>query len=126
MKKMFKCKKQSGFTLLEIVVALAVLTIALTAIVSVGSRRAETLLNLREKSRALIVANNILQLYTSNTQPVTVGLIDGVQENGNTAWKWQLNVQPSSNEYIYRLDVRVSKDANFDYAQASLVGFRWH
>ncbi len=123
---MLKSRKQTGFTLLEIVVALAILTIALSAIVTVGSNRAETLIQLREKNRALIVANNILQRYTSESQQVVVGLIDGVQENGNTAWKWQLNVQPSSNEYIYRLDVKVSKDADFDYAQASLVGFKWH
>ncbi len=121
-----KSRKQTGFTLLEIIVALAILTIALSAIVTVGSNRAETLIILREKNRALVVANNILQRYTSESQQVSVGLIDGVQENGNTAWKWQVNVQPSSNQYIYRLDVKVSKDADFDYAQASLVGFKWH
>ncbi len=123
---MVKSSKQSGFTLLEIIVALALLTIALTAIVTVASTRAETLIQLREKNRALIVANNILQRYTLSSQQVTVGIIDGVQENGQTAWKWQLNVQPTNNAYIYRLDVKVSKNADFDYAAASLVGFKWH
>ena len=123
---MIKFHKQSGFTLLEIIVALAILTIALSAIVTVGSTRAETLIQLRERNRALIVANNIMQRYTSNNQQVSVGVIDGVQENGQTAWKWQLNVQPTNNSYIYRLDVKVSKNSNFDYASASLVGFKWH
>ena len=95
---MIKPSKQSGFTLLEIIVALAILTIALSAIVTVGSTRAETLIQLRERNRALIVANNIMQRYTSDNQPISVGVIDGVQENGKTAWKWQLNVQPTNNE----------------------------
>ena len=123
---MVRSNQQSGFTLLEIIVALAILTIALTAIITVGSTRAETLITLREKSRALIVANNILQRYTSNAQQVSVGLVDGIQENGNTTWKWQLDVQPTNNDYIYRLDVKVSKNSNFDYSTASLVGFKWH
>ncbi len=123
---MVKAHKQSGFTLLEIIVALALLTIALTAIVTVASTRAETLIQLREKNRALMVANNIMQRYTLSSQQVSVGVIDGVQENGKTDWKWQLNVQPTNNDYIYRLDVKVSKNADFDHVSASLVGFKWY
>ncbi len=123
---MIKTHKQSGFTLLEIIVALAILTIALSAIVTVASTRAETLIQLREKNRALMVANNIMQRYTLSSQQVSVGVIDGVQENGKTDWKWQLNVQPTNNDYIYRLDVKVSKNADFDSVSASLVGFKWH
>ena len=80
---MMKKSTSHGFTLLEVIVSLVILTIALTAIISVGSNRAETLIELRERNRALIVANNVLSQYTSQSEAVSVGIIDGKQENGN-------------------------------------------
>ena len=122
---MMKKSTSHGFTLLEVIVSLVILTIALTAIISVGSNRAETLIELRERNRALIVANNVLSQYTSQSEAVSVGIIDGKQENGNNQWYWQLSVSATNNEHIYRLDVKVSLDDSFDYSSAQLVGFKW-
>ena len=113
-----------GFTLLEVIVSLVILTVALTAIITVGSNRAETLIELREKNRALIVANNVLQKYY--LESVDVGIIDGQQENGNNDWHWQLSISETNNIHIYRMDVLVSKDNDFSYSSAQLTGFKWH
>ncbi len=121
---MTKNHKSTGFTLLEVIVSLVILTVALTAIISVGSTRAETLLELREKNRALLVANNVLEKYY--IEPIKVGVIDGKQENGQHDWNWQLSVSETNNEHIYRMDVKVSKDEDFEYSSAQLVGFKWH
>ena len=123
---MKKINKSLGFTLLEVIVSLLILAVALSAIITVGSSRAETLLELREKNRALIVANNVLEKYTDFREQTPVGKIEGSQENGNTDWYWQLSVSPTNNDSIYRLDVKVSKDISFDYSSAQLVGFKWH
>ncbi|MCF6288807.1 MAG: type II secretion system minor pseudopilin GspI [Proteobacteria bacterium] len=112
-----------GFTLLEVIVSLVILTVALSAIITVGSTRAETLLELRERNRALLVANNILERYYL-TQNVTTGVIDGKQENGQIDWYWQLTIAKTNNDNILRMDVKVSKDNDFDYAAAQLVGFK--
>jgi general secretion pathway protein I len=122
---MIKRNNISGFTLLEVIVSLVILTVALTAIITVGSSRAETLIELRERNRALIVANNVLEEYTV-AEILTAGIYDGLQENGNTDWHWQLTVATTNNDHIYRLDVLVSKDSDFDYSSAQLVGFKWH
>lgn len=121
---MTKNHKSSGFTLLEVIVSLVILTVALTAIITVGSNRAETLIELREKNRALIVANNVLQKYY--LEGVDVGIIDGKQENGNNDWHWQISISETNNNHIYRMDVLVSKDKDFEYSSAQLVGFKWH
>ncbi len=113
-----------GFTLFEVLISLLILTVALTAIITVGSRRAETLLQLREKNRALIIANNILENYSSS--PLKLGVIDGQQKNGETLWNWQLTLEETNNEHIYKMQVLVSRDADFHYAQAQLTGFKWH
>lgn len=112
-----------GFTLLEVIVSLVILTVALTAIISIGSTRAETLLELRERNRALLVANNVLEKYYLEKNVIT-GVFDGKQENGNADWNWQLTVSKTNNERILRMDVKVSKGNDFDYAIAQLVGFK--
>lgn len=117
---------QAGFTLLEVIVSLVILTIALTAIVTIGSNRAETLLELQQRNSALLVANNILERYSALSQSISTGTLDGKQENGHLDWNWQLTVKPTNNDHIYRLDVKVSQNRDFDYAQAQLVGFKWH
>ncbi|MCF6318472.1 MAG: type II secretion system minor pseudopilin GspI [Proteobacteria bacterium] len=122
---MKKISKHSGFTLLEVMVSLLILTVALSAIITVGSSRAETLIELRMQNRALIVANNILEKYTDIQQAISVGVIDGIQANGNVDWNWQLTVSPTNNDSIYRMDVKVSKDSSFDYSFAQLVAFKW-
>lgn len=116
--------KSSGFTLLEVIVSLVILTVALTAIITVSSNRAETLIELREKNRALIVANNVLQRYY--VEATEVGVIDGKQENGNNDWYWQISITETNNNHIYRMDVLVSKDNDFNYSSAQLTGFKWH
>ncbi len=122
---MKRISKYSGFTLLEVMVSLLILTVALSAIITVGSSRAETLIELRMQNRALIVANNVLGKYTDIGQPISVGVIDGKQTNGNIDWNWQLTVSPTNNDSIYRMDVKVSKDNSFDYSFAQLVAFKW-
>jgi type II secretion system protein I len=112
----------SGFTLLEVIVSLALVTIALSAIISISSSRADTLIELKQRNRALLVANNVLERYY--LEAVKVGVYDGVQQNGNHDWNWQLKVSQTNNESILRLDVKVSKDSSFDYSYAQLVGFK--
>ncbi len=114
--------KSKGFTLLEVIVSLAIITIALTAIISISSSRADTLIELRERNRALLVANNVLEKYY--LEAVEVGVYDGIQFNGNHDWNWQVKISQTNNETILRLDVKVSKDSDFDYSQAQLVGFK--
>ena len=66
---------QSGFTLLEVIVSLVILTIALTAIVTVGSNRAETLLELQQRNSALLVANNVLERYSIPSQALSPSIV---------------------------------------------------
>jgi general secretion pathway protein I len=115
-------RKTKGFTLLEVIVSLAIVTIALSAIITISSSRADTLIELKERNRALLVANNVLEKYY--IEELKVGVYDGKQQNGNHDWNWQVKVSQTNNEMILRLDVKVSKDSDFDYSQAQLVGFK--
>ena len=89
-------KRQSGFTLMEVIVSLAILTISLSAIVTVNSNRAETLLEIRERNHAVLVANNVLEQYYLENN-VASGTYDGRQVSGNREWNWQIHIEPTKN-----------------------------
>ncbi|MCB1604434.1 MAG: type II secretion system minor pseudopilin GspI [Xanthomonadales bacterium] len=122
---MMNRKRQSGFTLMEVIVSLAILTISLSAIVTVNSNRAETLLEIRERNHAVLVANNVLEQYYLENN-VASGTYDGRQVSGNREWNWQIHIEPTNNEHILRMDVKVSKEADFKYSHAQLTGFKWY
>lgn len=114
-----RSKPNTGFTLLEVLISLAILTISLSAIVSISSQRAETLIELRDKNDALIVANNILEKQYE--QPIESGISSGKLND----WYWQVDVNNTNNKNIIRIEVSISKDSNFDYSEARLTGFKW-
>lgn len=118
-------RKSHGFTLLEVLVSLAVITITLSAIVTVSSNRAETLLEIRQRNQALIVADNVLEKFYLETG-LSDGVFDGKQSNGDMEWYWQIKIEQTNNEHIKRMDVSVSKDNSFDYSYATLTGFKWN
>ena len=116
-------KNRLGFTLLEVLIALLLVSIALTALVQVGARRADTLIAVEEKNLAYQVAHSTLnRLYLL---PLEQGIQEGVADGLDGNWYWQAEIKNTDNERILRVDVRVSDNNSFDYAQAELTGFAW-
>ncbi|WP_395377113.1 type II secretion system minor pseudopilin GspI [Marinicella sp. W31] len=116
-------KNNRAFTLLEVLIALLLVSIALTALVQVGARRADTLIILEEKNLAYQVAHSTLnRLYL---QPLEQGIQEGVTDGLNGNWYWQAEIKNTDNERILRIDLQVSDNNSFDYAQAQLTGFAW-
>ena len=116
-------RNKFGFTLLEVLIALLLVSIALTALVQVGARRADTLIDLEQKNMAYMVAHSTLnQLYLQALEP---GIVEGVADGLEHDWYWQAEIEPTDNERILRIDLSVSDDNSFDYTQAQLTGFAW-
>ncbi len=101
-----------GFTLLEVLVALAVLAIALSAILTLASQSAMTLGDLRDQTLASWVARNqINQLLLERGVPA-IGERDGQVEMAQRVWFWRVRISETSDEDLRRLDVSVSSRAN--------------
>ena len=96
-----------GFTLIEMIVALAVVAIALGAIIAGMARFAGNAAHLRERTLALWVAHNALtELEVQRSWP-DVGKRDGKSEMGGVEWRWTIVVQKTPDEHLRRADVEV-------------------
>lgn len=96
-----------GFTLLEVMVALAVVAIALSALVKGGSQSAATAAHLRDKSLAHWVAmNRVAELQLQKQWPAP-GESRGDEEMAGRRWHTLARVSTTEDPDIRRLEVEV-------------------
>jgi general secretion pathway protein I len=114
--------RQQGFTLIEMVAAVAVLAMAMAAILSGMARYADNAAHLRERTIALWVAHN--RLTEIELQPVwpDVGRSDGEMDLAGRKWKWEVEVKKTTDDQLRRIDIRVLSPRR-DGNAASLSAF---
>ncbi|MCX7544267.1 type II secretion system minor pseudopilin GspI [Marinicella gelatinilytica] len=114
-------KRLSGFTLLEVLLALLIISVALVAMVEAAGFAHKQTVELDQRQQAYRVADQVLmQLY----QRTTVDDEQGSQQQKDQTYYWSVDVQSTDNPRILRLDVRVGLDRNLEYALAQLTGFK--
>lgn len=95
-----------GFTLLEVLVALAVVAIALGALARTGAGALSQQADLETRTLALWVADNALtDLRLENTP--AAGRRNGRERQGGRDWRWEMSVQPAPGGALMRADVTV-------------------
>lgn len=95
-----------GFTLLEVVVALAVIAIALGAAISGGSAQVDNAAHLRERTFAHWVAMN--RIAAAELDPAAARPGSGLVEMAGREWRWELAMAPTEARGVTRLEVTVS------------------
>lgn len=115
--------KSRGFTLLEILAAVAVLAIALSALVQTVSMNTKTVALLRDRTFAHWVAmNQITQLQIAESWPST-GTHNGKDEMAGKEWGWTLRITDTPNSTIRRIDVEVFQTPERKELVTALVGY---
>ena len=100
--------KQKAFTLLEVLVALAVLTLGLGTVIKVAGGQASQLAYLKDKTIASWVANNKANEMKLDEWPST-GTLSGHKLMANQEWDWKVKVSNTSDKDLRRLDIDVAR-----------------
>ncbi|NJM13670.1 MAG: type II secretion system minor pseudopilin GspI [Synechococcaceae cyanobacterium SM1_2_3] len=107
-------KAQTGFTLLEVLIALAVLAIAMGAIISAATQSINTVATLRDQTFASWVALNQVHalLLESKPWPDEAETRSGKAELANRVWRWEARFSKTEDPDLRRLDLSVRAGEN--------------
>jgi general secretion pathway protein I len=117
-------RRAVGFTLLEVLVALAVLAIAMGAIIHATTQSIANTAELRDQTFAGWVAlNQINQLLLDRNPWPAEGVRKGNADLANRTWHWEARFAKTDDPDLRRLEVSVRATENAP-ALSTLVAFR--
>ncbi|MBC7945550.1 MAG: type II secretion system minor pseudopilin GspI [Burkholderiales bacterium] len=113
-----------GFTLLEVLIALAVVAIALGAAVRAVGGVTDHSLEASGRILASWVAQNRLAEHIARRDWPEAGETRGTAEQGARSWLWKEIVSETPNPGFRRIEIKVGADGNDeDYVRARLIGY---
>jgi general secretion pathway protein I len=102
-----------GFTLVEVMVALAIVAVALPAVMVALYQQVDDTAYLRDKTTAELVAANKLaemRLVIASTRVLNPGKDSGVAAMADRDWHWWIETKTTEAEKFYRVEIRVALD----------------
>lgn len=120
-------RKGRGFTLIEVMVALAVVAMALPALVSLVMTQLDGTAAMRERTQAFWVAENEMtrlqlqqRLLPDFTLPESAS---GELDAADRAWYWRMETEATEVDDIRRVEFIVYRNEDRDFPVARLAGF---
>lgn len=101
--------KSAGFTLIEVLVALAIVSIALTAVIKVSSQNIKNTFYIQEKTIALWVASDIINEVRAGLikVPEEPDMLEDKKDMLSQSWGYSVGLKNTPNSNIKKLDVDV-------------------
>lgn len=114
-------KHDGGFTLIEIMVALAVFSLAALALIRLESATIRGAGSLDSTLVAQMVARNVAFEAMTDARPPTLGQAQGTEQNGGRVWSWTRETKPTGDVRILRIDVAVADAAGTVQGRLTVV-----
>lgn len=115
--------RERGFTLMEVLVALAVLAIAMAGLIKAAGGGAANLAYLEDKTLAHWVALNQLATERIRAYAPAIGETTGQETMAGRDWDWRMNVTQTQDLEVLRLDIEVRRGGDADTLYARLTGY---
>lgn len=112
-----------GFTLIEILVALAIIAVALTAGMRALAQSADSATALKARTLGLWVAQNRLAAAQVAAPWPALGTYRGNAEQAGGQFLWRETVTTTPNPAFRKIEISVMEPDRPDYQVARLVGF---
>ncbi len=112
-----------GFTLIEVLVALAILAIALSAALRASIVTTDQAQAIKYKLLAQWSAENRLADQTARKTWPTPGVQTGTSEQAGIALDWEQTVSATPNAAFRRIEIKIFARHDHAYALAQIVGF---
>lgn len=109
-------KKNDGFTLIEVLIALAILSIALITIIRVTGQNIRDNVYLQTKTIATWVGLNVINQVRVGQLKLPEGLdgLDGEMGMLNHKWSWKGNLTPTPNVHIKEIKIVVFEEPSHE------------
>lgn len=111
----------AGFTLVEIMVALAVFSLAALALIRLEGQTIRSTGVVRATLLAQMVARNVAIDAVTAAAPPPRGRASGVEENGGLPWRWTRTVSAIGDGDVQRVDVEVADAAGTRLGRMTMV-----
>ncbi len=119
----WRCASRSGFTLVEVLVALAIVSIALLAALRAAGQGTTSVGELRSHLLAGWVAENLLAEHRARGDWLALGIRRGSAQQAGIAFTWREEVTATPNSAFRRVDVIVFAAQEESRSLARLTGF---
>jgi general secretion pathway protein I len=118
-----RCADRAGFTLIEVLIALAIISIALMAALRASGQGASNVSELRSRLLAGWVAENRLAEHRARGEWLSPGVRRGMDRQAGIDFAWREEVTVTPNPAFRRVDIYIHATPDEPHVLAHLAGF---
>jgi general secretion pathway protein I len=115
---------QSGFTLLEVLAALVIISLGMLGVIEAVGQTASNASRMRDRTIAHWVGMNRLAAVRLEARPPKIDKTSDEVEMAGRRWRWTMEVTQTPVESLRRIDIRVAEaDSDEERSLVSVTGF---